>query len=434
MIISKRSAVAACALLAAMTFGLLTPTTALADDGSDATAADAPTAKVDLVLDVSGSMSARDIDGQSRMTAAKQAFDQVLDGVPQGVDLGIRTLGATYPGKSLTLGCKDTKQLYPVGPLDRDEAKTAVGTLEPTGWTPIGPALLAAANDLSGGNGSRRIVLISDGEDTCSPPDPCDVAREIAAKDIHLTIDTLGLVPDAKTQAQLSCIAEATGGTYTAVKHRAELSGRVGQLVHRAADPVATPVATSGTDDCSTAPELRPGLYSDREEFAQHRWYRVAVAPGQELRASVSVADDRPVDPDYGVLLRAVTTHGREIVRGQEAGSGRTDVISTGLRYPKPDADSSSASSSDDGAAPAETVCLEVSSSYSAPASVKTSPGLPVELAVNLVDAPHAASDAASFGLGRGWWLIGALIVIGFLAGVVWGWLSRWRLAIWRSN
>ncbi|GAA3763566.1 VWA domain-containing protein [Streptomyces tremellae] len=432
MIIRKRSAVAASALLAALSLGLLTPVTAAADDGGPGAVAPdkVPTAKVDLVLDVSGSMSTRDIDGQTRMTAAKQAFDQVLDGVPQGVDLGIRTLGATYPGKSLALGCKDTEQLYPVGPLDRDEAKTAVGTLEPTGWTPIGPALLAAADDLSGGDASRRIVLISDGEDTCSPPDPCDVAREIAAKGIHLTIDTLGLVPDAKTQRQLACIAEATGGTYTSVKHRAELSGRVGQLVHRAADPAATPVATHGTADCSSAPELAPGLYSDREEFAQHRFYRVAVAPGQELRASVSVADDRAVNPDYGVLLRAVTTHGREIVRGEQAGSGRTDAVSTGLRYPRPDT-----GSSDDGAAPAaETVCLEVSNSYSAPASVKTAPGMPVELAVGLVDAPHDASDTASFGLGRGWWLIGTLIVVGFAAGVVWGWVSRWRVAVWRSN
>ncbi|MBP0460055.1 VWA domain-containing protein [Streptomyces montanisoli] len=429
MIISKRSAGAACALLAALTIGFLTPGAASADDGPG-TAADTPTAKVDLVLDVSGSMSTRDIDGQTRMTAAKQAFDQVIDTVPSGVDLGIRTLGATYPGKSLKIGCKDTKQLYPVGPLDREEAKTAVGTLEPTGWTPIGPALLAAAKDLSGGDGSRRIVLISDGEDTCSPPDPCDVAREIAAKGVHLTVDTLGLVPDAKTQAQLSCIAEATGGTYTSVKHRAELSGRVGQLVHRAASATSTPVATNGTGDCSTAPELKPGLYSDREEFAQHRWYRVDVPAGQELRASVSVADDRPVNPDYGVLLRAVTVHGREIVRGQQEGSGRTDVISAGLRYPHPD----TGTNSDGDTAPAETVCLEVSNSYSAPASSKTTPGLPVELAVNLVDAPHDASDAAAFGLGRGWWLLGTLIVVGFAAGIVWGWVSRWRVAIWRSN
>ena len=63
------------------------------------------------------------------------------------------------------------------------------------------------------------------------------------------------------------------------------------------------------------------------------------VLPGQELRASVSVAADRAVNPDYGVLLRAVTVHGREIVRGAEAGNGRTDVISTGLRYPKAELD-----------------------------------------------------------------------------------------------
>lgn len=210
--------------------------------------------KVELVLDVSGSMRTRDIDGQSRMAAAKQAFNEVLDAVPEQVELGIRTLGADYPGDDRKVGCKDTKQLYPVGPLDRTEAKTAVATLAPTGWTPIGPALLGAADDLEGGDSTRRIVLISDGEDTCGPLDPCEVARDIAARGIHLVIDTLGLVPNAKIREQLTCIAEATGGTYTAVQHADELSGRVKQLVDRAAEPVVTPVATEGADRCSTAP------------------------------------------------------------------------------------------------------------------------------------------------------------------------------------
>ncbi len=44
------------------------------------------------------------------------------------------------------------------------------------------------------------------------------------------------------------------------------------------------------------------------------------VLPGQELRASASVAADRAVDEDYGVLLRAVTVHGREIVRAPRPG------------------------------------------------------------------------------------------------------------------
>ncbi|WP_333776486.1 VWA domain-containing protein [Streptomyces sp. IBSBF 3136] len=420
MIRRQRLAAGVCALLAALTAGLALPGPAAADETEQA----AP--KVELVLDVSGSMRTRDIDGGTRMAAAKQAFNEVLDATPEEVQLGIRTLGANYHGNDRKTGCKDTAQLYPVSTLDRTEAKTAVATLSPTGWTPIGPALLKAADDLNGGDGARRIVLISDGEDTCQPLDPCEVAREIAAKGIGLTIDTLGLVPDAKTRDQLSCIADATGGTYTSVQHKEELSDRVGQLVDRAADPVVTPVATEGARECASAPSLKSGLYTDREEFGQQRWYKVTVRPGQEVRASVSVADDRAVNPDYGVLLRAVTLHGREIVRGEAAGDGRTDVVSTGLRYPRPE--------SDDENAAAETVCLQVTNSFSAAAGVKTTPGLPLELTVDVVDGPSKASDVASFGLGRGWWLLGALVLAGFVAGLLWGWVSRWRVAVWRTN
>ncbi|WP_328535430.1 VWA domain-containing protein [Streptomyces sp. NBC_00344] len=425
MIMRKRSAAGACLLLAALAAGTF-PSAAVAGEPSAK-----PAPKVELVLDVSGSMRTRDIDGGSRMTAAKQAFNEVLDSVPEHVELGIRTLGADYPGNDRKTGCKDTRQLYPVGDLDRTEAKTAVATLAPTGWTPIGPALQAAARDLKGGTATRRIVLISDGEDTCAPLDPCEVARDIAAQGLHLVVDTLGLVPDTRTRKQLTCIAAATGGTYTSVRHTNELSGRVTQLVDRAAAPVATPVATEGAGSCAQAPQLKPGLYSDRQRFAQHRWYRVDVRPGQELRASVSVAADRVVNGDYGVLLQAMTQHGREIVRGQETGTGRTDAISTGLRYPKPPAGSDDA---DGSSAPAETVCLQLSNSFSAPPAVKTEPGLPVELDIALVDAPDQASDVAAFGLGRGWWLLGVLTLTGLLAGLLWGWISRWRLTVWRTN
>ncbi|MFE6037414.1 VWA domain-containing protein [Streptomyces sp. NPDC056452] len=425
MITRKRLTAGVCVLLATLAAGLGTALPAAADEPSSPASP-----KVELVLDVSGSMRARDIDGQSRISAAKQAFNDVLDAVPEEVQLGIRTLGADYPGDDRKTGCKDTKQLYPVGPLDRTEAKAAVATLAPTGWTPIGPALLGAADDLEGGDSTRRIVLITDGEDTCGPLDPCEVARDIAARGIHLVIDTLGLVPNAKIRQQLTCIAEATGGTYTAVQHTEELSGRVKQLVDRAAEPVVTPVATEGAGSCSAAPQLKAGLYTDRQEFGKHRWYRVDVLPGEELRASVSVAADRAVNNDYGVLLRAVTVHGREIVRGAESGTGRTDVISSGLRYPKAEQDGTDS----DMKPAAETVCLQLSNSFSAPASVKTTPGMPVELTIDLVAAPDDAADAAAFGLGRGWWLLGVLVLTGLVAGLLTGWISRWRVAVWRTN
>ena len=425
MITRQRLAAGVFVLLAALTAGVGIPTTAVADE----TTATAP--KVNLLLDVSGSMRAKDIDGQSRMAAAKEAFNEVLDATPEEVQLGIRTLGANYPGDDRKTGCEDTAQLYPVGPLDRTEAKAAVATLAPTGWTPIGPALLKAADDLEGGEGTKRIVLISDGEDTCAPLDPCEVAREIAAKGIGLTIDTLGLVPNATMRLQLSCIAEATGGTYTSVEHREELADRVNQLVDRAADPVVVPKAVEGAEACAKAPTLTSGLYTDREEFTQQRWYRVDVKPGQELRVSVSVAADRDVNPDYGVLLRAVTVKNREIVRGEANGTGRTDVISTGLRYPKPEAENAEDSAEED---VAESVCLQVTNSYSPAGGVKATPGLPLEITVDIIEGPDRASDVASFGLGRGWWLLGVLVLVGFLAGVLWGWLSRWRVAVWRTN
>jgi Ca-activated chloride channel family protein len=420
MITRNRLAAGVCALLVAVTAGIAFPAGAAAGEPTGETSP-----QVNLVLDVSGSMRTKDIDGGTRMAAAKQAFNEVLDATPEEVQLGIRTLGANYPGDDRKTGCKDTAQLYPVSTLNRTEAKAAVATLNPTGWTPIGPALLKAADDFAEGSGSKRIVLISDGEDTCAPLDPCEVAREIAARGIGLTIDTLGLVPNVKLRQQLSCIAEATGGTYTSVEHADELSEKVNQLVDRAADPVVVPEAVEGASSCAKAPTLESGVYTDRVEFSQQRWYRVDVKPGQEVRASVSVSADRAVSPDHAVLLRAVTTHGREMVRGESAGSGRTDVVSTGLRWPKAEGDDDE---------PAETVCLRVTHAFAPASGVKTTPGLPLELTVDVVDGPSASHDVASFGLGRGWWLLGVLVLAGFLAGVVWGWLSRWRIAVWRTN
>lgn len=81
-----------------------------------------------------------------------------------------------------------------------------------------------------------------------------------------------------------------------------------------------------------------------------------------------------------------------------------------------------------------EAVCLQVSNSFSAPDSVKTTPGLPVELTIQVVDSPDEPSDVAAFGLGRGWWLIGLLVLTGLVAGLLWGWVSRWRVAVWRTN
>ncbi|MFF4340490.1 VWA domain-containing protein [Kitasatospora sp. NPDC001540] len=416
------------------------------EPGAPPAATEAP--KVDLILDGSGSMRTMDIQGKSRMEVAQQSIKEVIDALPEETEFGIRTLGATYPGSDQKEGCKDTQQLYPVGKTNKVQAKTAVATVRPTGWTPIGIALRAAAQDLGTGPTTRRIVLITDGEDTCAPPDPCDVARELASQGIHLVVDTLGLAHDDKTRQQLICIANATGGTFTDVRSQDQLTKRVKQLVERAQDThTVAPAKVTGADTCANAPVLSPGVYTDREKFSEHRVYRVPVKAGEELRAAVSVTPDRAVARDYGVLLQATDTSGQELVRGSDAGSGRTDVASTGVRWSAAedgDGDGTgpasaspskgSGSSSGSGAkSAARTVCLVVSNSFAAQAGVQADPGLPLELTVD-VAAASPAPDGPAMGLGRGWILLGVLTLAGLLAGLLFGWLARWRIAVWREN
>ncbi|MDZ5441851.1 VWA domain-containing protein [Micromonospora sp. 4G57] len=427
MINKRRSAAVLLGLLAAT--ALIGPAPATADDETTEPPAEPP--KVELVLDVSGSMRARDIDGRSRISVAQQAFNEVVDALPDETQLGIRVLGATYRGKDKKQGCQDTQQIVPVGPVDRAQAKAAVATLRPTGFTPVGLALRSAAQDLGVGATARRIVLITDGEDTCAPPDPCEVARELAAQGTRLVVDTLGLAPDDKVRRQLLCIAGATGGTYTAAQSADELTGRIKQLVDRARDTyTATPTVVGGAAECETAPLLAPGVYTDREAFSEHRWYRVPVRAGQELRASVSVALDRPVNPDYGVLLRATAPDGREIVRGVDAGSGRTDVISAGLRWSATE-ETPTPTPEPTGTQPAQTVCLVVSNAFAPRPGTEATPGMPMELTVDVV-ASSPAPDGPD--LGRGWALLLLLTLAGLLTGLVAGLLTRWWVATWREN
>ncbi|MEO3748452.1 VWA domain-containing protein [Plantactinospora sp. B5E13] len=391
--------------------------------------------KVELVLDVSGSMRANDINGRSRISVAQQAFREVVDALPDETHLGIRVLGATYPGDDKEKGCQDTQQIVPVGPVDREQAKGAIAGLRPTGFTPVGLALRGAAQDLGTGGTTRRIVLITDGEDTCAPPDPCEVARELAAQGTHLVVDTLGLAPDEKVRKQLVCIAAATGGSYTAAQSVEQLTDRIKQLVDRAKDTYTrTPAIVAGGGECAKAPLLTPGVYTDRERFSEHRWYRIAVRPDQELRASVSVGLDRPLNRDYGVLLRATATDGRELVRGTDAGSGRTDVLSAGLRWSATDPEEQvdEETTDDEEPPPTPTVCLVVSNSFSASGPVDAqTPGMPVELTIDVVERSPAPNSP---GLGKGWLLLGVLTVAGLITGLLAGWLTRWWVATWREN
>lgn len=178
-----------------------------------------------LIMDASGSMEATDADGVRLIDGAKDALRGVVDALPDGTHVGLRVYGHREPNTDEERGCQDTELVSPVQPLDRDAMRAAIDGFEPSGFTPIGLSLQEAADDLPP-EGPRTIILVSDGEDTCSPPDPCDVAADLRRDGVDLVIETVGfaLGDDEAARQQLACIAEAGGGEFRDIATAAELA------------------------------------------------------------------------------------------------------------------------------------------------------------------------------------------------------------------
>jgi len=237
-----------------------------------------------LILDSSGSMKADDGSGRVKLAAAKEALNQMVDALPDGAPVGLRVYGhrVSNAAKDKAEGCLDTELIVPVQALDRRAMKSAIERVQARGWTPVGSSLRAAEQDLPA-SGERTVVLVSDGIDSCAPPDPCDVARELARRGTHLKVHTIGFQIDGQARAQLQCIAEATGGTYQDAPDAAALSSQLKQLSTRAIRAFEAEGKPVSGGSFRAAPKLESGLYKDTILPGEELWYAVELQAGQGL-------------------------------------------------------------------------------------------------------------------------------------------------------
>ncbi|TCC35634.1 vWA domain-containing protein [Kribbella speibonae] len=259
---------------------------ALTSANAAATPAADPYSPVMVVLDSSGSMKARDAGGPgTRMDAAKRAVSSMVDGLPAQARVGLTVYGAGTgsAGSEKTAGCRDVQVVQPVGAVNKPALKAAVNRAQARGYTPIGQSLRTAAAQLPA-EGQRSIVLVSDGEDTCAPPQPCEVAKELHRQGIDLHVHTIGFRVGAAARAQLACIAQTTGGTYHDADDAGTLTGVLGRVTEKALrhyEPIGKPVA--GTNDPTTAPLVAPGQYVDTLNSQEERFYTVDLKDGETL-------------------------------------------------------------------------------------------------------------------------------------------------------
>jgi Ca-activated chloride channel family protein len=248
-----------------------------------------------VVLDASGSMTGADPTGGTKMDAARRAVHAFLDAAPDAAPVGLTAYGTTTGNSDAerAQGCQDVTVVSPVGPLDRAGLGAAVDRLTPRGYTPIGRALQVAAEQLPQ-QGPRSIVLVSDGVDTCSPPQPCDVVRTLAGQGVDLVVHAVGFGVDAEARAQLSCIAQATGGTYTDAPDASALQRvlpRVAGSALRNYQPAGTPITGAATVEA--APVAAAGQHLDTIGQHEQRYYAVDVPEGATAYFSATVSFPR---------------------------------------------------------------------------------------------------------------------------------------------
>lgn len=269
-----------------------------------------------VIIDASGSMLAADAGGQTRMDAAKQATEGLLNELPQQQKLALLTYGTeTGSGdEEKEAGCKDVRTLVPLGG-ERKAMVDEVKRLNPRGYTPIGASLLQAERELPT-QGARQIVLVSDGIDTCAPPPVCEVAKEIKQRDVDVVINVIGLNVDAQARAELECIAKEGGGSYADAGDADSLKLQLVQKSTRTLNAgVISGEKVEGTPTGNDAPLIQAGGVVDGKPVPKHyqdvlpkqgevHW-KINVSEGERLMLSALVPPPPSSGEDIGAVMKA---------------------------------------------------------------------------------------------------------------------------------
>ena len=183
---------------------------------------------VQIVVDASRSMWGR-MDGEPKMSVAKEILWDVSYWFPEDLDLALRAYGSSSPSENAD--CGDSALLVPFSDQNRGPIRAAIEGLRPLGQTPIAYALDQAGRDFGMRTDDRAVVLVTDGIESCGG-DPVRAARELREQGIvvHVIGFGLGNVAD-EDSASLQNIAWASGGQYVTAGSAEELKAALAQTV-----------------------------------------------------------------------------------------------------------------------------------------------------------------------------------------------------------
>lgn len=200
--------------LAAMAVSLALPTPAIARD------------QLVVLLDSSGSMAepapSPEFAGASRWAVATQGLGTWLQQIPKDIAVGATLVGGNC-----------NRALPTIRPSEngRSELLNLVQRLNPSGMTPLNLALQQLPGVFEASSeGEKRVLIISDGMNTCDPMvNTCELVRQLN-KDHGIRFDVLAFIAEPGMEAEFRCVAGSSGGEFRAPKSRQDWAASLPDL------------------------------------------------------------------------------------------------------------------------------------------------------------------------------------------------------------
>ncbi|MDG2306670.1 MAG: VWA domain-containing protein [Candidatus Binatia bacterium] len=296
------------------------------------------------ILDGSGSMWGR-VDGQMKIQVAKDVMGKLIEGTPNELHAAVSVYGHRRKAD-----CTDIEEIVALGPLDRPDAIRAVKKITPRGKTPISESIKRAAERVKEREEQTTIVLVSDGIETCDS-DPCAVTRALKESGAKFVLHVVGFAVDDATREQLSCVAEAGGGSYWSTSDADELLSTLSRIQESAVtqvamatpqpapEPTASPKRivqeSSGGSTSIKIKAARPG----RIRFAHDEWvkrpyyWKLVDAETGEEKFKAHDLSEQIVPPGTYQLVWREREHGAgEVLLGEVMTVAPGEVVEVPLR------------------------------------------------------------------------------------------------------
>ena len=182
-----------------------------------------PKKNIIVIFDASGSMNTA-LNGEKKIDIAKRSLNTYIDTLSPETNLSLLAYGhvGSNSQSDKAVSCNTVEEKYYLGPVNPAIVKEKVNALPAKGWTPITNALNKASALLATHQGEdNRILLVSDGEETCGG-DPIAMAKQIKLG--HARIDVVGFDVQGKVAEELKSVAVQGGGGYISVRNGDDFS------------------------------------------------------------------------------------------------------------------------------------------------------------------------------------------------------------------